>query len=135
MMTENELMTVPFFENSVPAGFPSPAEDYMGRRLNIHEYVVHNATASFLVKASGNSMINAGIFDGDIMVVDRSLQADDKSIVIATIDGNFTVKRLIFKNDWPYLYPENPEYEPIKIREEMDFSIWGVVTYVIHKAK
>ncbi len=133
MMMEGEIMTVPFFENPVPAGFPSPAEDYMSRRLNIHDYVVQNATATFLVKASGNSMEGAGIFDGDILVVDRSLEADHKSIVIATIEGSFTVKRLLFKNDQPWLQPENPDYEPMEITAEMNFSIWGVVTYVIHK--
>ena len=77
MMMEREKMTIPFFENSVPAGFPSPAEDYMGRRLNIHDLVVHNNTATFLVKVSGNSMIKAGIFDGDVLVVDR-IQIDSR---------------------------------------------------------
>jgi DNA polymerase V len=124
----------PFFTERVKAGFPSQADDYIEKQLDFNEYLVHHPAATFCVKVSGDSMINAGISPGDILVVDRALSAVNNSIVIAVVNGEFTVKRIQFNHGKISLIPENPSYNPIYINDE-NFEIWGVVTYVIHKAK
>jgi len=125
---------LPLFISKVPAGFPSPAEDYIEKYLDLNELLIKHPSATFFVKVSGNSMINAGIHDGDILVVDRALEPKNNDIVIAVIDGELTVKRLIIKNKKIYLYPENSNYKPIEVgSEERELIIWGVATYVIHK--
>lgn len=121
------------FSDSVQAGFPSPAEDHMDMDLNLNDYLVHNPSATFCVKAIGESMKDAGIKSGDIMIVDKSLEPKNRSIVLAVIDGEFTVKRVNLNDNELYLIPENSNFSPIKITQEMDFQVWGVVTYVIHK--
>ena len=125
---------IPLFEGSVQAGFPSPADDYMDMDLDLHDHLVQNPSATFCVKAIGESMKDAGIQSGDVMIVDRSLEPENRSIVLAVIDGEFTVKRVNVNDDALYLMPENSNFSPIKITEEMDFQVWGVVTYIIHKA-
>ena len=125
---------IPLFEGSVQAGFPSPADDYMDMDLDLHDHLVQNPSATFCVKAIGESMKDAGIQSGDIMIVDKSLEPQNRSIVLAVIDGEFTVKRVNVNDDALYLMPENSNFSPIKITEEMDFQVWGVVTYIIHKA-
>ena len=122
------------FSNAVQAGFPSPADDYMEPDLDLNDYLVQNPSATFCVKAIGDSMKDAGISSGDIMVVDKSLEPKNRSIVLAIIDGEFTVKRVNINSNKLYLVPENNDFLPIEITEEMDFKVWGVVTYVIHKA-
>lgn len=124
---------LPFFVAKISAGFPSPAEDFIERKLDLNEYLIKNPTATFFVKVSGHSMINAGIHDGDILVVDRSLEPANNKIVIGVVNGEFTVKRLLKKNNKLFLMPENPDYKPIEINESMDASVWGVVTYTIRK--
>ena len=125
---------LPLFISKVPAGFPSPAEDYIEKYLDLNELLIKHPSATFFVKVSGNSMINAGIYDGDILIVDRALEPQNNDIVIAVIDGELTVKRLIIKNKKIYLYPQNSNYKPIEVgSEESNFIIWGVATYVIHK--
>jgi len=126
-------LACPLYITSVPAGFPSPAEDYLDKKLDLNEHLVKNPSATFFVKVTGHSMVNAGIFDGDILVVDRSLQAADQKIIIGVINGEFTVKRIRKKGEQVWLLPENEDYQPVKITEDMDFRIWGVVTYAIHK--
>ena len=128
------LEKIPLFEGSVQAGFPSPAEDYMDMDLDLHDHLVQNPSSTFCVKAIGESMRDAGIQSGDVMIVDRSLEPKNRSIVLAVIDGEFTVKRVNVNDKELYLMPENDSFNPIKITEEMDFQIWGVVTYIIHKA-
>ena len=120
---------------SVYAGFPSPAEDHLDLDLDLNEHLIKHPAATFYVYARGNSMINAGIYDGDLMIVDRSLDPALRSIVIAVIDGEFTVKRISRINKRLYLIPDNNDYEPIKITSDMNFEIWGVVTHTIHKPK
>jgi len=124
---------LPFYVAKISAGFPSPAEDFIERKLDLNEYLIKNPAATFFVKVSGQSMINAGIHDGDILVVDRSLDAANNKIVIGAVNGEFTVKRLLKKNNKLFLVPENPDFKPIEINEAMDASIWGVVTYTIRK--
>ena len=122
------------FEGSVSAGFPSPADDYMHIDLDLHDHLVQNPSSTFCVKVVGESMKDAGIQSGDVMVVDRSLEPKNRSIVLAVIDSEFTVKRVNVNDNELYLMPENDSFNPIKITEEMNFQIWGVVTFIIHKA-
>ena len=124
---------LPLAGNPVPAGFPSPSDDYIEDTLDLNEHLVAHPNATFYVRVSGESMINAGIQDGDTLVVDRSLKANNHDIVIATLNGEFTVKQLTYRGDSPWLLPCNPAYHEIKITEDMDAIIWGVVTSVIHK--
>ena len=125
---------IPLFEGSVSAGFPSPADDYIDIDLDLHDHLVKNPSATFCVKAIGESMKDAGIESGDIMIVDRSLEPKNRSIALAVIDGEFTVKRINVNDNKLYLMPENDNFTPIQITPEMDFQIWGVVTFIIHKA-
>ena len=128
------LEKIPLFEGGVSAGFPSAADDYMDMDLDLHDHLVQNPSSTFCVKAIGESMKDAGIQTGDVMIVDRSLEPKNRSIVLAVIDGDFTVKRVNVNDNELYLMPENDTFTPIKITEEMDFQIWGVVTFIIHKA-
>ena len=125
--------SLPIFMTSIEAGFPSPADDYIEGSLDLNQHLIKHPAATFFVRVSGESMINAGIFPGDILVVDRSLEAVDKKIVIAVLDGELTVKRLRIRSGNPSLEPENDRYAPIEIKPDMAFEIWGVVTNVIHK--
>ena len=133
-LDESALSEIPVFSDSIQAGFPSPAEDYMDLDLNLQDYLIQNPSATFCVRAVGESMKDAGIQSGDIMLVDRSLTPKNRSIVLAVIDGEFTIKRVNLSEKELYLMPENENFPPIKITQEMDFQVWGVVTYIIHKA-
>lgn len=124
---------LPFYTEKLSAGFPSPASDYLERALDLNEYLIKNPSATFFVEITGDSMINVGIHSGDILIVDRSLEARNNKIVVAVINGEFTVKRLSLKKEKVMLVPENPLYKPIEIKDGMDFEIWGVATTVIHR--
>jgi DNA polymerase V len=126
---------LPLYSNSVSAGFPSPAEDYIECKLDLNEHLIQHPAATFFVRASGESMKDAGIQCGDMLIVDRSLEATHGKIVIAAINGELTVKRLSHKEGRVQLIPANKEYQPIDITEEQDLVIWGVVTHVIHEAQ
>lgn len=126
---------LPLFLTTVTAGFPSPADDYVDKKINLHEYLVRNNAATFFLKAHGESMINAGIYDGDLLIVDRSIEAAHNKIVIAAIDGELTVKRLIRRKNQVVLAPENPDYPEFDITLKEHIHIWGVVTYAIHKVQ
>lgn len=114
-------------------GFPSPAADYLEDHLNIHDHLVKKPAATFFMRAKGNSMIGAGIYPGDLLIVDRSITARSGHIVVASVNGDFTLKRLMIIHGKSFLYPENSHYKPIPLHSEMDFQIFGVVTYNIHK--
>lgn len=120
---------------TIPAGFPSPADDFVDKKLDLNELMITHPTATFFVKVEGESMVDAGIQSGDILVVDRSIEAQNGRIVIAVLDGEFTVKRLKIKNKEIFLAPENSKHPTIRVSAESDFQIWGVVTYVIHQAR
>ena len=121
----------PLIGSTIPAGFPSPAEDYVEGMLDLNEHLIRHPAATFFMQAAGYSMKDAGILPGDLLIVDRALEPFSNKIVVAILDGELTLKRLII-NDGEYsLIPANEEYEPIHITNEIDFSIWGVVTYVI----
>jgi DNA polymerase V len=120
------------FEAKVPAGFPSPAADYEEDKLDLNRYLIKNPAATFFVRVTGYSMMGAGIYSGDLLVVDRSLEPRDKSVVIAVIDGELTVKRIRIGKKKITLEPENENYSVQQITEDTDFQVWGVVTNVIH---
>jgi DNA polymerase V len=124
------------YSNKVQAGFPSPAEGYIESKLDLNECLIDHPVATFFVKVAGDSMIEAGILDNDILVVDRSITPIDGKIVVAVINGEFTVKRLRYKKDKAYLVPENKNYAPIIINVDNDNEgayIWGVVTSIVRK--
>lgn len=124
--------SLPLYSCGVSAGFPSPADDHMECTLDLHKHVVQHPQATFFVRAAGDSMIGAGIFDGDILVVDRSLAPKHGNVVIALAEGHFTVKTLHI-NGVKQLKPENPNHAPIPILDNSDIEIWGVVSYVLHR--
>jgi DNA polymerase V len=126
-------IALPLYMTSIEAGFPSPADDYIEGSLDLNQHLVKHPAATFFVRVSGESMINAGIYPDDILIVDRSLEAVDKKIVIAVINGELTVKRLRIRSGNPFLEPENDQYQSIEVTPDMAFEIWGVVTNVIHK--
>lgn len=118
----------PLFLSVVAAGFPSPADDHLERDLDLHELLISHPAATYYVRLSGDSMKDAGLYDGDILVVDRSLEPAHGNIVVAVLDGEFTVKRLSKRDGQVQLQPENARYPAILISEDRDFLIWGVVT-------
>ena len=125
---------IPLYGDGVPAGFPSPADDYLDMDLNLHDYLVQHPSATFCVRAIGDSMVDAGIQSTDVMVIDRALTPKNNDIILAVVNGEFTVKRIKKSEDELYLMPANENYKPMKITEEMNFKVWGVVTFIIHKA-
>ncbi len=126
-------LLVPIFASRVQAGFPSPADDHLEDTLDLNTHLIHHKEATFFVKAQGDSMLGAGIHQGDILIVDRSLTAKSGKIVIAVVDGEFTVKRLHKYKGNVTLRAENPDFEDIKINGTSELIIWGVVTSVIHQ--
>ena len=125
-------LSLPLFTGKVAAGFPSPADDYVEKNLDLNELLVQKPAATFFVRAQGESMLGAGIHPNDILVVDRSLEAVPGKVVICAINGELTVKRLERVNDQWQLKAENPAYADIVIHDELELVIWGVVTNVIH---
>lgn len=124
---------VKLYEHNVPAGFPSPAADFTERTLDLNEFIVKRPSSTFFVKVSGDSMQNAGIYEGDIIVVDKSLKAVHGNIVLALVHGEYTVKRLCYVGKKVFLQPENEHYQPLEILPDMSFEVWGVVIHVLHK--
>lgn len=144
MQTDNSISAVysleqkspvrrPLFLSGVSAGFPSPADDYVEQKLDLNELLIRHPAATFFVRVAGDSMIGAGIHHDDILIVDRSLEANSGNIVIAIYDGDLTVKRLVCDKNAMQLKAENPGYPPLEVSEENNCEIWGVVTSVIHQ--
>jgi DNA polymerase V len=119
----------------IPAGFPSPAQDYMEEDINLQQLLIKHPLSTFLVKVKGHSMVNAHIPDGALLVVDKSKKPKNNDIVVGVVNGEFTVKRLIRKRDEVILQPENATFKPLTITEEMNFVVWGVVVHIIIDAK
>lgn len=130
----DSAMQIPFIPDGVSAGFPSPAADFIENTIDLNKELCENPLATFYIRVKGNSMIDAGINNGDILVVDRSIEARDNKIAICLLDGEFTVKRIKLDKNCLYLLPENPLYQPIKVTENNQFTIWGIVTYIIKSA-
>lgn len=122
----------PLFLTPVRAGFPSPAEDYIDASLDLHAFMVRRPASTFFVRCAGDSMIGAGLFPGDILVVDRAVSPRPGQVVVAVVEGEFTVKRFTRAHGAVLLQPENPRYAPIVVTPGMACEIWGVVTYVVH---
>ncbi len=124
--------TCPLYASHVKAGFPSPAEDYAEQHLDLNTHLIAHPAATFFLRVSGNSMINAGIFNGDLLIVDRSLEPANGKIVIAAVNGELTVKRLKKTKEGVFLVAENSEYAPIVLEASDQVQLWGVVIYTIH---
>ena len=128
-------LRIPLASANVQAGFPSPAEDHMENSLDLNEHLVSNPASTFFVRVRGNSMQDAGIQNGDTLIVDRSVTPGNGQIVIAMLDGDFTVKRLRKKGKRVFLEAANTDFTPIEISENQELTVWGVVTFVIHPAR
>ena len=128
-------LRLPLVSASVEAGFPSPADDHLERGIDLNEELIRNPAATFLVRVKGDSMRDAGIHSGDVLIVDKSLLPTDRKIVVAMIDGNFTVKRFRKRGGQVFLEAENPEFPPLEVTEGQELSIFGVVSYIIHQAR
>lgn len=132
---QNKGYQFPLFGSKVSAGFPSPADDYIEKNLDLNEHLIKHPAATFFVRVSGHSMVDAGIHENDILIVDRSITPTTGKIVVAAMDGQLTVKRLSKQDNKLFLLPENPQFKPIEVREGSEVYIWGVVTNVIHSVE
>lgn len=132
-VVEGRSIGLPIFSSKVQAGFPSPADDYIEGYLDLNTKFIAHPASTFVLQATGDSMVEAGIFSGDWLLVDKSLEATDGKIVIAAVNGELTVKRLSRKGNRVQLLPANPKFKPIDITEEIEMVIWGVVTLVFHE--
>ena len=128
-------LRLPLVSANVEAGFPSPADDHLERAIDLNEELVRNPAATFYVRVKGESMRDAGIHPGDLLMIDRSVTPVDRQIVVAMIDGEFTVKRFRKRNGKITLEAENPSFQPIEVGEDQELTIWGAVTYIIHQAR
>ncbi|AKQ47718.1 hypothetical protein TH63_13595 [Rufibacter radiotolerans] len=128
-----EGVEIPLFASYISAGFPSPADDYLEDRIELGEYLVQNPTSTFMMKVKGNSMRDANIHEGDLLVIDKSLKPRDGLPVVCFLDGEFTVKTFRKIKDKVFLEPANPAYPRIEITEEMDMRVWGVIVWILHK--
>lgn len=124
---------IPFVDGGLRAGFPSPADDFLEVKIDFNTEYIKNKDATFYARVKGNSMKDVGIFDGDVLVIDRSLEPQNDKIAVCVIDGEFTVKRIKKEQDIVWLIPENEEFQPIKVTEDNEFIVWGIVTASIKK--
>lgn len=129
-LTETEL-ELPLVDEGISAGFPSPALDFVNLTIDLNKHLVKHPSATFYGRVKGQSLKNAGISDGDLLIIDRSLEPTNGKIAVCYIDGEFTAKRIKKTKNELWLMPENDEYNPIKIEEENNLIIWGIVTHVI----
>lgn len=134
-LKELETLEIPLLQNCISAGFPSPADNYFAETVSLQQLLINNPDNSYLVKVIGNSMTGDRLYDGDILIVDRSIQACEGRVVIGKVNGEFTVKRLVRLNNKLHLQPANKQFEPLEITEEMGFQAWGVVTWALHKIR
>lgn len=128
----SKKLKIPLLSDSISAGFPSPADDYTEENIDLNEHLISNPFSTFFLRVKGDSMLNAGIKDKDLIIVDKSLRAKPGNIIIAMIDGEFTIKRLSIKNNELYLKAENHNYPDFRFKNHIDVQIWGVVIYSIH---
>lgn len=126
-------INIPLVSSSVSAGFPSPADDFVEKNIDLNKYLIKHPAATFFVRVAGESMRDAGIMDGDMLIVDRAIEPYPSCIAVAVLDGEFTVKRINKKGNSVYLSPENDSFRDIPITNNNDFHVWGVVTHVIHQ--
>jgi len=122
----------PLFASPVKAGFPSPADDSIEQKLDLNQFLIKHPSATFFVRVDGDSMKGAGIYDKDLLIVDRALSPKSGQIVVAVLNGEFTVKRVKIESDKVFLIPENPNFPLMEVTKDLDFQVWGVVTFAIH---
>ena len=133
LIEDSEFPQIPFFEEHIQAGFPSPAQGLYGDSIDLNRELISNPSSSFCALVTGESMRDADILPGDYLIIDRSLQPSNGDIAVCFIDGEFTVKRLSLRNGKLFLVPANDEYPEFEVSEDNNFIVWGIVTYVIHK--
>ena len=126
------FLPLPLYGSRIAAGFPSPADDDLEGTLDLNAHLIRQPAATFFLRVQGDSMIGAGIRDGDLLVVDRAREAKSGSIVVAAVDGELTLKRLKIEGERVWLLPENPDFRPLEIRDGMALVLWGVVAHVVH---
>lgn len=124
-------LKLPFVANGISAGFPSPADDFLDINIDLNKHLIKNPSTTFYGRVRGDSMIDAGIHDGDLLIIDKSLEPTNNKIAVCFIDGEFTVKRISIEKECVWLIAENQKYKPIQVTKDNDFIIWGVVTNVI----
>ncbi|HNS29293.1 MAG TPA: translesion error-prone DNA polymerase V autoproteolytic subunit [Tenuifilaceae bacterium] len=124
---------LPLVDAFISAGFPSPADDYIEGKLDLNRQLIKNPSSTFFARVRGTSMTDVGINDGDILIIDKSLEAKHNSVLVCFIDGEFTVKKVQKTKGELFLIPQSKDFAPIKVSRESDFRLWGVVTYCIHK--
>lgn len=129
----NSKLTLPNVGNQIVAGFPSPAEDYLEAMLDLNQALIKNPSATFYGRVKGVSMKDAGVDPGDLLVIDKSLAYRNNALAVCFLDGEFTLKRIKTEGDTLLLMPANPDYQPIVVKEDADFAVWGIVTYIIKR--
>lgn len=127
-------LPLPNVGKQIVAGFPSPAEDYLEAMLDLNQLLIKNPSATFYGRVKGTSMKDAGVDDGDLLVIDKSLAYRNNALAVCFLNGEFTLKRIKIEGDTLLLMPANPDYQPIVVKEDADFAVWGIVTYIIKKA-
>lgn len=127
----NTKLNLPLVDKGISAGFPSPADDFLDTSIDLNKALIKNKDATFYGRVKGDSMIDAGLNDGDLLIIDKSIEPKDNKIAVCFIDGDFTVKRIKITKDIVWLIAENKNYKPIKVTKDNDFLIWGIVTNVI----
>jgi DNA polymerase V len=132
---DQDLSLPAMAQTEIHAGFPSPATDYMTQAIDLNKELVKHPAATFYGRVVGDSMIDAGVEEGDILVIDKALDAKDGDMTVCFVDGEFTLKYLKIKDGNVTLVPANPKYPEIEIKDGMDFKMWGVVTYIIKKVR
>ena len=128
-------LDLPLAGTAIAAGFPSPAEEYVEIALDLNKELIKHPASTFYARVKGDSMVDAGIQDGDLLVIDKALEPKEGTVAVCYLDGEFTVKRLSVREEGVYLMPANAEFKPIRITEENNFLVWGLVAYVIHKPR
>lgn len=131
----SEELKLPLVDAFISAGFPSPADDYLEAKLDLNQLLIQNPSSTFFARVRGTSMVDIGINDGDILIIDKSLEPKQNSVLVCFIDGEFTVKKVLKVNGDFYLVPQNKDFAPIKVNKESDFRLWGVVTFCIHNLR
>jgi DNA polymerase V len=132
-LEESSDLSLQLFENRIQAGFPSPAQGAFADTVDLNHELINNPAATFCARVIGDSMVDSGINEGDLLIIDRSLDPHDGDIAVCFIDGDFTVKRILVNNDGISLVPANRKYPVIKVPKEINFMIWGVVSHIIKK--
>jgi len=132
---QSTLLPIPFADEGIRAGFPSPAQDYMQLAIDLNQELIHNPASTFYGRVVGDSMIDAQIYEGDLLVIDKSLEPRDGDLAVCFLDGEFTLKYIDIDDEVIWLRPANNHFKPIKVTPDNEFIVWGIVTYTIKKRR